>query len=167
MRQLSAAQPLTTAAYESLRESICTGNLAPGERLIQSELAERLGVSRLPVHEALQRLLQEGFVIETGRRGLVVSALEPDFLLQLFELRASLDRTAGRAAARARCPADVARGLVIVERGRKGIASRSLSTIANADHAFHALIYGISGNPLIAACAERNWHHVRRRSSAE
>ncbi|MGI4954122.1 MAG: GntR family transcriptional regulator [Janthinobacterium lividum] len=162
MRQLNPAQPLTMAAYESLRESICTGALASGERLIQSELAERLGVSRLPVHEALQRLRQEGFVTETGRRGLVVSALEPDFMLQLFELRASLDRTAGRAAARARRPADAARGLAIVERGRKGIASRSLAAVANADHAFHGLIYQIGGNPLIAASAERNWHHVRR-----
>ena len=162
MRQLNTAQPLTTAAYESLRESICTGVLPPGERLIQSELADRLGVSRLPVHEALQQLRQEGFVIETGRRGLVVSPLEPAFMLQVFELRAALDRTAGRSAARARRPADEARGLAIVERGRKGLASRSLIAIANADHAFHGLIYQIGGNPLITAAAERNWHHVRR-----
>ena len=104
MRQINTAQPLTTAAYEALRESVCTGDLAPGERLIQSELAERLGVSRLPVHEALQQLRQEGFATETGRRGLVVSPLDPAFLLQLFELRAALDRTAARSAARARRP---------------------------------------------------------------
>lgn len=162
MRLLNPAQPLTAAAYESLRESICTGALPPGERLIQSELADRLGVSRLPVHEALQQLRQEGFVIETGRRGLVVSPLEPAFMLQLFELRAALDRTAGRTAARARRPSDEARGLAIVERGRKGLASRSLTAIASADHAFHGLIYQIGGNPLITAAAERNWHHVRR-----
>jgi len=162
MRQINPAQPLTVAAYEALRESISTGALAPGERLIQSEVAERLGVSRLPVHEALQQLRQEGFVVETGRRGLMVSALDPDFILQLFELRAALDRTAGRAAARARRPADAARGLAIVERGRKGIAGRRLTAVAQADHAFHGLIYQIGGNPLIAACAERNWHHVRR-----
>ncbi len=119
MRQLNPAQPLTAAVYESLRESICTGALAPGTRLIQSELADRLGVSRLPVHEALQQLRQEEFVTETGRRGLVVSPLQPDFMLQLFELRAALDRTAGRSAARARCPADEARGLAIVERGHR------------------------------------------------
>lgn len=162
MRNLNAAQPLTTAAYEALRESICTGALAPGERLIQSELADRLGVSRLPVHEALQQLRKEGFVTETGRRGLVVSPLEPDFMLQLFELRAAVDRTAGRSAARARRPADEARGLMIVERGRKGLAAHNLVAIASADHAFHGLIYQIGGNPLITATAERNWHHVRR-----
>ncbi len=162
MRQLNPAQPLTAAAYESLRESICTGALAPGTRLIQSELADKLGVSRLPVHEALQQLRQEGFVMETGRRCLVVSPLQPDFMLQLFELRAALDRTAGRSAARARRPADEARGLAIVERGRKGLAGRSLIAVANADHAFHGLVYEIGGNPLITATAERNWHHVRR-----
>lgn len=98
MRQINPAQPLTTAAYQALRESISTGALPPGARLIQSELAERLSVSRLPVHEALQQLRQEGFAIETGRRGLVVSALKPEFLVHLFELRATLNRTAGRAA---------------------------------------------------------------------
>jgi len=55
--------------------------LAPGERLTQTELAARLGVLRLPVHEALRQLRQEGFAIETGRRGLVVSPLDADFLL--------------------------------------------------------------------------------------
>lgn len=162
MRQISTAQPLTVAAYEALRESICTGALAPGERLIQTELAARLGVSRLPVHEALRQLRQEGFAIETGRRGLVVSPLDADFLLQLFEFRAALDRTAGRSAARARRPPDETRGQTIVERGRKGLSSHNLLAVAGADHDFHALIYQIGGNPLIAAAAERNWHHVRR-----
>jgi DNA-binding GntR family transcriptional regulator len=162
MRLLSPAQPLTAAAYESLRESICTGALPPGTRLIQSELAEQLGVSRLPVHEALQQLRREGFVIETGRRGLVVSALDPDFLLQLFELRAALDRAAGQAAARRRKPDDESRGMAIIERGREGLAKRSPTDIASADSAFHALIYQIAGNPLIAAAAQDNWHHVRR-----
>lgn len=162
MRHISAARPLTTAAYETLREAIGTGSLAPGMRLIQSELAERLGVSRLPIHEALQQLRQEGFVIETGRRGLVVAPLDPDFLLHLFELRAALDRTAGRAAARLRRPEDGRRGLAIAERGRKGLASFSLPAIAAADRDFHSMIYQIGGNPLISAAAERNWHHVRR-----
>lgn len=162
MRQINAAQSLTAAAYESLRESICTGDLPPGKRLIQSELAGRLGVSRLPVHAALQQLHQEGFVTETGRRGLVVSQLDPVFLVQLFEFRAALDRSAGRLAARNRRPADRARGLAIIRRGRKGLADHNLLAIAGADTDFHALVYRIAGNPLITAAAERNWHHVRR-----
>ena len=162
MRPIHAAPPLTTAAYQALRESISTGALPPGARLIQSELAERLGVSRLPVHEALQQLRQEGFAIETGRRGLVVSALEPEFLVHLFELRATLDRTAGRAAARHRGHGEGLRGLAMVERGRKGLASRNLQSTAAADREFHALIYQMAGNPLITAAAERIWHHVRR-----
>jgi DNA-binding GntR family transcriptional regulator len=160
-RRLSPAQPVTAAVYESLRESISTGTLMPGTRLIQSEVAERLGVSRLPVHEALQQLRREGFVTETGRRGLVVSAPDPAFLLQLFELRAALDQAAGQAAARARKPSDETRALAILERGRKGLAIRSLTAIASADSAFHNLIYQIAGNPLIAATAQGNWHHVR------
>ena len=162
LRPIAAAPSLTVAVYETLRESICSGALPPGERLIQTELAERLGVSRLPVHEALQRLHQDGFVTGTGRRGLVVSPLDPDFIVQLFEFRAALDRTAGRAAARVRCPADGVRGTAIVRRGRKGLATRNLAAVEAADTDFHALIYRIAGNPLITAAAERNWHHVRR-----
>jgi DNA-binding GntR family transcriptional regulator len=162
MQLISPGQPLTVAAYEQLRELICTGALMPGTRLIQSELAEQLGVSRLPIHEALQQLWRDGFVTETGRRGLVVGALDPDFLLQLFEMRAALDRAAGQSAARARKPGDEARGLAIIERGRKGLAKRSLTAIASADSAFHSLIYQIAGNRLIAAAAQANWHHVRR-----
>ncbi len=162
MRQLNPSQPITAATFEALREAICTGDLSPGERLLQSDLAQRLGVSRLPVHEALQQLRQEGFVTETGRRGLVVSPLDPEFLSQLFELRATLDRTAAMSAARFRRPGDSARGLAIIKRGRKGIAVQSLGTIAAADLAFHSLIYQIGGNPLIADTAQRNWHHVRR-----
>jgi len=140
MRQINPAQSLTAAAYESLRESISTGAPPPGARLIQSELVEQLGVSRLPIHEALQQLRQEGFTIETGRRGLVINPVDPDFTLQLFELRAALDRTAGRAGARAGRPSDKARGLAIVERGRKGLANRSLTAVAGADYAFHNLM---------------------------
>ncbi len=162
MRPINQNQPVTEAVLDSLREAICTGSLPPGERLIQNDLAQRLGVSRLPVHEALQQLKQDGFVIETGRRGLVVSPIEPDFAIQLFELRAALDRTAAINAARLRRSADEARGLAIIERGRKGLASRNLAAIAAADEAFHTLIYQIAANPLIAATSLRNWHHVRR-----
>jgi DNA-binding GntR family transcriptional regulator len=162
MRQINQNQPVTEAVLDALREAICTGSLQPGARLIQNDVAQQLGVSRLPVHEALQQLKQEGFVTETGRRGLVVSPIEPDFLMQLFELRAALDRTAAINAARASRAADEARGLVIIERGRKGLASRNLAAIAAADQAFHSLIYQIAGNPLIAATSLRNWHHVRR-----
>jgi DNA-binding GntR family transcriptional regulator len=88
--------------------------------------------------------------------------LDPDFLLQLFELRAALDRAAGQAAARRRKPDDESRGMAIIERGREGLAKRSPTDIASADSAFHALIYQIAGNPLIADAAQGNWHHVRR-----
>jgi DNA-binding GntR family transcriptional regulator len=162
MRQINPNQPVTEAVLDSLREAICTGSLQPGERLIQNEVAERLGVSRLPVHEALQQLRQDGFVIETGRRGLVVSPIEPDFVMNLFELRASLDRTAAMSAARSRRSGDEARGLAIIERGRKGLAGSTLTAIASADKAFHSWIYQIAGNPLITSTSLRNWHHVRR-----
>lgn len=162
MRQIAPIRPLTQTTFESLREAICTGAIAPNERLIQHELATQLGTSRLPVHEALQQLRREGFASETGRRGLVASPLDAVFLENLFELRAALDRTAAMSAARKRSPKDKALGMAIIARGRSALAARRLRDIAAADFEFHDLVYRIGGNPLIAMTAGRNWHHVRR-----
>ncbi|NNM33689.1 MAG: GntR family transcriptional regulator, partial [Gemmatimonadetes bacterium] len=62
----SATADRTTLAYERLRELIVRGRLAPGSRLIETEVAERLGLSRTPVRGAFQRLTQEGYVTDPG-----------------------------------------------------------------------------------------------------
>jgi DNA-binding GntR family transcriptional regulator len=89
--RVAPAPQITDTVYETLREAICDGVLAPDTRLIQDELAERLGTSRQPVHLALQQLRKEGFVTEAGRRGLVVAPLDRAFAAELYEMRAALD----------------------------------------------------------------------------
>ncbi len=77
-----------------LREAIVSGLLQPGDRLMQEELAERLGVSRMPVREALRRLEAEGLVVVQPYRGALVANLSSTELQELYELRIALETLA-------------------------------------------------------------------------
>jgi DNA-binding GntR family transcriptional regulator len=162
MRQIETGPQVGQAVYERIREAICEGLMPPDSRVIQNDLAERLGVSRQPVHQALQQLHKEGFLTESGRRGLVVAPIDSDFARQLYEFRGALDSAAAVAAARNASRADRKRGEQIIHAGRSAIASGDLGAMATADFAFHEFIYQLSGNKLIEAAARMNWHHVRR-----
>lgn len=87
-------------AFASLRTAIVEGELPPGAPLTEVEQATRLGVSRTPVREAFARLVAAGLAVERGPRTLLVSAIEPDDVAALFDLRSALDEQAARLAAR-------------------------------------------------------------------
>jgi len=88
------------AAYRYIRNAIVSGDLRSGDKLQESKLAERIGVSRTPVREALSRLGSEGLVVlERYRRGEVASFSGPD-VAEIFRLRAKLEGHAARRAAR-------------------------------------------------------------------
>ncbi|WP_186374017.1 GntR family transcriptional regulator [Roseomonas gilardii] len=161
-RKVAPAPQITDTVYETLREAICDGVLPPDARLIQDELAERLGTSRQPVHLALQQLKKDGFVTEVGRRGLVVAPLDRAFAAELYEMRAALDAAAAVAAAKRAEAEDRKRGERIIREGRAAVADGDLAAMASADFAFHDFIYGLAGNRLIAQTARMNWHHIRR-----
>jgi DNA-binding GntR family transcriptional regulator len=162
MHQIETGQQIGQTVYEMVREAICDGLMSPDSRVIQNDVAKRLGVSRQPVHQALQQLHKEGFLVESGRRGLVVARIDSDFARQLYEFRAALDSAAAVAAAENASRADRNRGERIIRAGRAAIADGDLGAMATADFAFHDFIYDLSGNKLIQAAARMNWHHVRR-----
>lgn len=112
--------------------------LAPGARIAQEDLAERLAASRQPISHALQRLKQQGLVREAGRRGLVVAPIEADYMRALYEVRAAL------------------------ERGRAAVATGDKVALADADLAFHGVVNELAGNPAITEIAREQWSHIRR-----
>src|SRR5262245_36169077 len=79
-----------------LREMILRGDLAPGERLAEIALAERLGVSRTPIRQALPALAREGLLSAAGRRGYVVRSFSPEEVLDAIETRGVLEGLAAR-----------------------------------------------------------------------
>ncbi|MBS0123806.1 GntR family transcriptional regulator [Thetidibacter halocola] len=95
------------SAYERLCDEIRSGALRPGARLLETEIADRLQISRTPVREAIRRLESEGLVDHQPRTGAVVRTLDYPEIMELYEMRAVLEGTAARLAARAASPVEL------------------------------------------------------------
>lgn len=131
-------------AYSLILEAIEAGIYKPGDRLVESELAERMGVSRTPVREALQRLETQGMLSRDGR-SLIVASLDHNQLAELYTVRAELEGLAARLAARHATDEEirVLRGMVEDDRALLGGDPRLLS---KANKRFHRLIHLASHN---------------------
>jgi DNA-binding GntR family transcriptional regulator len=170
LAQLHAVPDLVDQVYGSLLAAISRGDFAPGHRLTQEELAEKLAVSRQPVLQALRLLKKEGFVVDApvksgaagGARGLMVAPLDGAMIARLYQVRSVLDGLAARLAAGGRAVIVPA----LMQRGRDAAAAGDVGALIDADAEFHACIYAASGNPLIAESAGRHWHHIRRAMGA-
>ena len=149
---------LTDQVYQRLLDAICDGDLAPGARLTQEELAANFAVSRQPVLQALRMLKKDGFVIDAGRRGLMVLPLGAQSIAHIYEVRSALDALAARLAALSGRRLDTG----VIADGRKAARGTRLGAMIDADMRFHNLIYTASGNPLIAQSAGQHWQHIRR-----
>lgn len=162
MDTLSAGPTLIAQSYDAILNAICDGRLAAGERLNQEELATRLRISRQPVGQALSVLKSQGFVRDTGRRGLIVAPLEREYFRNVYQLREALDPMAARLAAR-RCSAgDVAEARKLLAEGRKAVAAGAIAPLVAADMRFHLWIYKVAGNPLALETMGLYWNHLRR-----
>jgi DNA-binding GntR family transcriptional regulator len=131
-------------AYTLILEAIEAGVYKPGDRLVESELAERLGVSRTPVREALQRLETQSMLTRDGR-SLIVASLDHNQLAELYVVRTELEGLAARLAARHASEEEirVLRGMVNDDRALLGGDPRQLS---RANKRFHKLIHLASHN---------------------
>ncbi|MFP8777540.1 GntR family transcriptional regulator [Hydrogenophaga sp. RWCD_12] len=164
--QLETAPDLVDQVYRALLDAISAGALAPGQRITQEDLAERLAVSRQPVMQALRLLKRDGFVQDaplagapSGRsRGLQVTPLDPGWIAQVYEVRGALDTLAARLAAQRRSRIDP----TLIEQGRAAVAGDDIKAMIDADLAFHQALYQASANPLIEQSALLHWHHIRR-----
>lgn len=97
--QLENYKPLREIVFETLRKAILEGTLKPGERLMEVQLAEDMGVSRTPVREAIRKLELEGLVLMIPRKGAYVSGISSKDIADVFEVRASLEALAAGLAA--------------------------------------------------------------------
>ncbi|MEV5103510.1 GntR family transcriptional regulator [Streptomyces massasporeus] len=148
---LGAVRERVTA---DLRQEIIAGSLRPGDRLVERELAERFGVSRVPVREAIRALVAEGFVhFETPRRT-VVRRLTPTDVKELFELREALEvYAAGLAASRA-TREDLAEVEELVERAAAATEAGDAEAITDVNSRLHDRIMAMAGNSLLTEALE-------------
>lgn len=161
MESLAAPKTLVDQAYSVILDAICDGTLRPGERLTQADVALKLNVSRQPVHNALQVLKAQGFVRETGRRGVVVAPFDLALFDAIYQFRSAVEPLAARLATERLQQADLARGHELVAAGIEAVQKHGGAAV-QADMAFHSWIYDLSGNSLIVDTMRLNWQHLRR-----
>jgi len=162
MEPIPAKPDLVEQVFESIRDAICDGQFQPGQRLNQDELATQLGVSRQPIVQAMHLLKSQGFVRDTGRRGVEISELSTPEITQHYLVRAALDGLAAREAASRDNSAAEERGAQIIAAGRLACASGTHRDILDADMTFHQFIYELSGNPVLSKTVMPLWHQLRR-----
>jgi DNA-binding GntR family transcriptional regulator len=153
---------LIDQAYDAILAAICDGRLSPSTRLNQDELAASLGISRQPVGQALSLLKWQGFVRDTGRRGLIVAPIDGDFFRAIYQLREALDSLAARLAAERCTRADAAEGRKLVAEGKAALRSGRIDELIDIDMRFHLWICGVAGNPLLSESMRLYWNHLRR-----
>lgn len=141
---------LRVAAYETLRERIIGLDLRPGQRLVERDLAEELGVSRVPLREALHMLEADGLAVIVPHQGAMVAPFTAQDVEHLFEVREYVEVLAARLAARRRRPEDVARLEELTAQARAAVAAGDAAAAAAANAAFHRAVAEASANPLVA-----------------
>lgn len=136
-------KPPTTDAYAMLLEAIDIGVFKPGDRLVESDLAERFGVSRTPIREALQRLETQSMLTRDGR-SLIVASLDYNQLAELYVVRAELEGLAAQLAAGHATPEEVGVLRDMVEEDRALLGQPA--ELARANRRFHKQIHLASHN---------------------
>ena len=162
MRTLANQPSLTEQVYEEILSEIIAGRLRDNPRLIQDDLAKTLGVSRQPVQQALMLLRNQGLLRDAPGRGLELAPIEPNFVRDLFEVRAAAEALACGLAAERGAKEAAKLGRKFIDDGRKAEREGSVAKLIAADMSFHEFLYDISGNRLIKETMQPYWAHQRR-----
>ena len=138
--------PLRDVVFNTLRRAILKGELEPGERLMEIALANKLGVSRTPIREAIRKLELEGLVVMIPRKGAEVARITEKDLRDELEVRTSLEKLAIERAGD-RVTEDVINDLKLASKDfEESFSKDDLTTIAEKDVAFHDIIFRSTKN---------------------
>ena len=133
--------PLRDVVFKTLRQAILKGELEPGERLMEIQLAERLGVSRTPIREAIRKLELEGLVLMIPRKGAEVARISESNLRDVLEVRRSLEELAIDLACQRMTEEELEELKVTQEKFSLAIKSGDAMQIAETDERCHEIIY--------------------------
>ena len=162
MKILQTTPSLVEQVHKAILSEIAGGSLKSGERIIQEQLAQQLGVSRQPIQQALVLLRKQGVLKDAPGRGLLVAPLDLDHVRQMYDIRAVIEGLAFRRAAENNSGRAAAEGPALIRAGRNAVASKSFADMIAADKAFHDFIYELSENPLLGPAMEAQWTNTQR-----
>lgn len=162
MKVLAAQTNLVEKVRDAILAEIAAGQLAPGERVVQEQLAQALGVSRQPVQQALTLLLSQGVLRDAPGRRLIVAPLDADHVRHMYDLRSVIEGLACRRAAQTQAERAAKLGPTLIEAGRKAVLSGSVPKMIAADMKFHEFIHALAGNSLIAPMLAPHLTYMQR-----
>lgn len=154
--------PLRDIVFKTLREAIITGDLKPGERLMEIKLANELGVSRTPVREAIRKLELEGLVIMTARKGAEVAPINEKDLREVLEIRRSLESLACELACKNIKDSDIKKMKSINGEINSAIEAGDIELITQKDVEFHEVICVATDNQRLIQTLHQLKEHIFR-----
>ncbi len=137
---------LREIALSAIRQAILRGDLKPGQRLLESEIAGQMGTSRAPVREALRQLETEGLVVSQAHRGAFVAKLSAQDVSEICALRAAVESMAARIVTEQASPETLVELRQAVDDMAHAAAAGDLARLAALDMAFHEALCRASGN---------------------
>jgi len=144
--QMNEFLPLRDVVFNTLRQAILTGELKPGERLMEIHLANKLGVSRTPIREAIRKLELEGLVTMIPRRGAEVAQITEKSMNDVLEIRSALDALCVELACERITQEDTGRLKQACEAFEAAVRTKDIKKIARADVELHDIIAQATGN---------------------
>ena len=148
---MDAYLPLRDVVFNTLREAILKGELQPGERLMELQLASKLGVSRTPIREAIRMLEQKGLAVTMPRKGAEVARMTLKDMEDVLEVREALDELAARIACAKINDEQLENLKSIRDEFKKSLDSGDVKKIAEEDVRFHDAIYEATDNAKLIA----------------
>lgn len=160
-RRVARPAPLRQAVYDTLAEMIASGSLKPGQHLVESDLAEHLGVSRQPIREALQRLAVDGWVELRPAYGAYVHVPTAEEVAQLLGVRSVLEAYSAREATQHATREHVARLRELYDAGIAVLGADDEAGLVAANADLHAYMVQMSGNRVLVELISQVERRVR------
>lgn len=148
---MDAYLPLRDVVFNTLREAILKGELKPGERLMELQLAARLGVSRTPIREAIRMLEQEGLAVTIPRKGAEVAKMTEKDMEDVLQVREALDELAATIACEQMTQEQLNELMRAMHEFEESTKTGNVKKIAESDVRFHDIIYQATENPKLVS----------------
>lgn len=155
--KLENYRTLQSLVYRTLREAILDGQLAPGQKLVAGAIARDLGVSRMPVREALSRLEQDGFVTSIPHKEVVVAEFNERDVIEIYDIRSVLEAYAARLCAQHVTPAQLCRLGRLLAEMEAALADGDTERFKQRDNEFHHLLFATCGSLHLARLLSELW----------
>jgi len=147
LQVLQERKPLGQHVFDNLKQAIIRGNIAPGEWLVESHIAEMLGISRTPVREAIHKLERERLIERQPRGGFIVLGLNRDDIEETFGIRSVLEGYAASLATSRHQPKELRALEKKIEEFQLNLDKRRMDVLPEINTEFHELLYDLSKSP--------------------